>query len=183
MSLECLLRLYVSAPDAFWRHDVDLSLEAAVKMARFAQMAGVKCTFAIMARNEFYNPFSFAGRDALAAISGAGHRLIPHVHYLPGVHGGNPGAAVYPEVALWRTAYDHLVDTNLVSFHMPPRRVIWKDFDGFLHCHSSEWEGRYVSDSRREWTAQKEARVANDMQIALHPEHWFLPDHKDGCAV
>ena len=56
---------------------------------------------------------------------------------------------------------------------MPPKSVLWRDYSGFESAYARRWEGRYVSDSRREWTAEKEARVTNDMQIALHPEHWF----------
>jgi hypothetical protein len=167
---ERLLRLYVSAPLAWWRHDVDVSLGAATKMARFAQLAGVRATFAVMARGEFYNPFCLAGEDALREIHEAGHELIPHVHYYGGSH---PSFTVDRDRAIWEAAYPGLFDLSTVAFHMPPREVLWQDYAGFEHAHGSGWEGRYVSDSRREWGPEKEARVSNDMQIALHPEHWF----------
>jgi hypothetical protein len=167
---EHLLRLYVTAPRAFWRHDVDVSLDAATKMARFAQLAGASATFAIMARGEFYIPFCLAGEDALREIHELGHRLVPHVHYR-----GNSDvrSTVDRDRALWETFVPGLFDLHFVAFHMPPAEVLWQDYPGFAHAHGAEWRDRYVSDSRREWTVEKEARVTNDMQVALHPEHWF----------
>lgn len=178
LTTERLLHLYTKAPQAFWRHDVDVSLESAVKMARFAELAGVRTTFAIMARGEFYNPFSYVGREALYAIKACGHRLIPHVHYRD-----DGSESIYETVSedcqLWDSDYPGMFDLSLVCFHMPPRVVLWNSYDGmghhpaFEHAHGPKWLGKYVSDSRREWTEEKEALVDNSMQIALHPEHWF----------
>jgi hypothetical protein len=181
LTTERLLRLYTSAPKAFWRHDVDVSLDAAVQMARFAELAGVKTTFAIMARGEFYNPFSYPGREAIFKIRECGHRLIPHVHYR--IDGSESiYEAVEEDRGLWDQDYPGVFDLSLVCFHMPPKEVLWNRYEGlgeahgFNHCHEPQWNGRYVSDSRREWTEEKEARVTNHMQVALHPEHWFGPD-------
>jgi hypothetical protein len=167
---ERLLLLYTKAPQALWRHDVDVSLDAAARMARFAQLAGVKTTFCVMARGEFYNPFYGAGERALTEIVDAGQRICMHVDYRGD---GDPRVAVERDWALWTLAYPGLIDDSFLAFHMPPLNVIWKDFEGFDHAHSSQWEGCYVSDSRREWSIEKEARVVNGMQIALHPEYWF----------
>lgn len=170
-----LLRLYVSAPFAFWRHDVDVSLEAAARMARFARLAGRRCTFAVMARSEFYNPFSAVGERALFEIADAGHRLVPHVD----CRDGDARECVDADAALWHAAFPNLFDLGFVVFHMPSQDVLWRDFTsfGFDHAHAPEWEGRYVSDSRREWTPEKEALLERDggagMQVALHPEHWL----------
>jgi hypothetical protein len=167
---ERLLRLYVTAPKAIWRHDVDVSLGAACKMARFAQLAGVSATFAVMGRGEFYNPFCLEGEDALREIHSCGHRLVPHVHYRGG---GDVYSTVDRDRCLWESMYPGVFDLSFVAFHMPPREVLWRTFEGFGHAHEPQWQGRYVSDSRREWTAEKESRVTDDVQVALHPEHWF----------
>jgi hypothetical protein len=167
LSTERLLRLYTTAPGAFWRHDVDVSLEAAAKMARFAQLAGVQATFYVMPRGEFYNPFSRAGEDALQTIHECGHRIGIHVDYR---NGGVHQAVARDQNLMLSLRY---VNFDLVSFHMPPPEVLWRDFAGFENAYASQWEGRYLSDARREWDDTKEQRVSDDMQIALHPEHWF----------
>ncbi len=167
---EHLLRLFTSAPGAFWRHDIDVSLSAAAKMARFAKLAGVQCTFYLMARSEFYNPFSDEGEDAVAEIIEAGHRIGLHVDYRSG---SVTEAVDRDRLLMIAGGYSDVVDPLLVSFHMPPRRVLWSDFPGFTNAYASEWEGRYVSDSRRQWTEEKTALVGDGMQINLHAEHWF----------
>lgn len=168
-SHERLLRLYCTAPGAFWRHDIDVSLEAAVQMARFAQLAGVRATFYVMSVGEFYNPFSRAGAQALSAIHNAGHRIGLHCDY----RSGDVWHTVERQRRLLMGPYAEIIDPALVSFHMPPQDVLWRDFTEFENAYASRWEGRYLSDARREWSLEKELRVANDMQIALHPEHWF----------
>jgi hypothetical protein len=180
---EHLLRLYARAPDAFWRHDVDVSLDAAVKLAQFAHLAGVSATFYVMATSEWYNPFAPAAEGQLAEIVGLDHRLGMHVDYRSrmGVHAdvtpvttlGWIRSAVARAEYLFVSAYPHLIDTGLVSFHMPPPEVLWRDFDDFESAYEKRWDGRYLSDARREWNDNKEARVGNGMQIALHAEHWF----------
>jgi hypothetical protein len=167
---ERLLRLYTSAPGAFWRHDIDVSLAAASKMARFAELAGVKATFYVMARGEFYNPFSLQGAKSIGAIIDAGQRIGIHVDYRPGP---DVRTVVERDIALFVAAYPGVFDLQLVSFHRPPPEVLWREFPGFQNAYAPEWQGRYVSDARGEWDAAKEARVSDSMQIALHPEHWF----------
>lgn len=167
---ERLLRLFTSAPGAFWRHDIDVSLAAAAKMARFAHLAGVQCTFYLMARGEFYNPFSDEGQDAVTEIVTHGHRLGLHVDY----RGGSVTSEIAGDRALMTAGgYGDIVDPLLVSFHMPPACVLWRDYTDFTSAYASEWEGRYVSDSRREWTDAKDDLVGDGMQISLHAEHWF----------
>jgi hypothetical protein len=138
-------------------------------MARFAQLAGVRSTFYIMATGEFYNPFSAPGPDAVSAIHNAGHRLGVHVDYR-GV--GSIERMVFRDLAMFDAFFPGLFEPA-VSFHMPPKSLLWRDFDGFDSAYGSRWEGRYVADSRREFGPDKEALVTNEMQVNLHPEHWF----------
>lgn len=153
-----------------WRFDVDVSLEAAAKMARFAHLAGVLGTFYVMPVAEFYNPFSPAGAQALRAIHNAGHRIGLHCDH----RGGDVTQAVEKQHQLLLSyGYEGIVDPGLVSFHMPRPSVLWRDFEGFENAYASRWEGRYTSDARREWDAGKEAMVRDDCQVALHAEHWF----------
>ena len=167
---ERLLRLLTGAPKAFWRCDVDLSLSAAVKMARFMQVAGVSATFYLNPRCDFYNLFSREGEATVDAIKDAGHRLGLHCDYRGK---GYVDVFVDADLALIGAMYPSETFARRVSFHMPPETVLWRDFHWFENAYASEWEGRYVSDSRGVFTAEQEARVSDDMQINLHPEHWF----------
>jgi hypothetical protein len=166
-SQERLLRLFTKAPGAYWRHDVDVSLSAAVKMARFAQVAGVQSTFFLNPRCDFYNLFSREGEQAKRAILDAGHRIGLHCDY----RNGSIEEAVRRDWNLMSA--DEPLDTDAVSFHMPPTCVLWVDFDWFDSAYASKWQDRYLSDSRREFGPGKENLISDDLQICLHPEHWF----------
>lgn len=158
-----LLALFASAPAAFWRHDVDLDLDAAVKMARFAQVAGVCSTFYLNPRADFYNLFSRQGADTIAAIREAGHHIGLHCDY----RGGDVADCVGGDLALLGMAG---VVTRKVSFHMPPGDVLWRDFDTFENAYAARWQGRYLADSRGR---ELERPPTNEDQINLHPEWYF----------
>jgi len=77
--------------DLFLRHDVDMSLDAALAMAELEAERGVAATYFMMTRSDFYNLDSRAGDRALARLRELGHRV--------GLHG------VYPEaIAPTRTS-------------------------------------------------------------------------------
>lgn len=170
-SLERLLRLFTSAPNAFWRHDVDVSLATAVKMARFAEVAGVKSTFYLAPRSDFYNLFSREGVAAVEAILNAGHGVGLHCHHRED-DPWDVASTVDADRELVAAGYPY-ASWRAVSFHMPQLGVLWQDFEDFDNAYASEWEGRYLADSRRAFGADKESRVGENMQINLHPEHWF----------
>jgi hypothetical protein len=155
------------APGAIWRVDVDSSLAAAEKMARFAHLAGVEATFYVAPRLD-YNLFGVEGERAVHTIINAGHRLGLHCDY----RWGSVTEAVHRDRRLVRADYGSEL-SDAVSFHMPPRCVLWVDFCNFESAYASKWEGRYLSDSRREFGADKEVLVSDCYQIALHAEHWF----------
>ena len=72
--------------DLFLRHDVDLSLHAAVQMAELEAELGAKTTYLLMTESVFYNLASPEGDVAIARLRQLGHAV--------GLH------AVYPNVTL-----------------------------------------------------------------------------------
>lgn len=165
-SKERLLDLFTQAPSAFWRHDVDVSLSAASKMAEMAQIGGVSSTFYLNPRSSFYNLFSSEGKATVAAIRDGGHKLGLHCDY----RGGNLLNTVKGDQRLLAAMYDG-VFSDRVSFHMPPPSVLWRDFYWFENAYASRWKGRYLADSRGK---ALNGNVTDDMQVNLHPEHWNL---------
>ena len=69
------------AGDLFLRHDVDLSLDAALAMARIEQELGARATYFLMTESRFYNLDSHAGRDAIAELRELGHSVGLHAVY------------------------------------------------------------------------------------------------------
>src|SRR6266508_4337715 len=64
------------------RHDVDLSLEAALALAELEAETGAAATYFLMTRSEFYNLGSPSGEQAIVRLRGLGHRV--------GLHAGWP---------------------------------------------------------------------------------------------
>lgn len=163
-----LLELFRAAPEAFWRHDVDIDLFAAVKMARFAQVAGISSTFYLNPRSDFYNLFSWQGKVAIDAIRDAGHDIGLHCDYRE----GSVRARVLDDLALLSHPCGGLglPFGSKVSFHMPSDEVLWRDFDFCDNAYASKWKGHYLADSRGRDLPRS---PTNEDQINLHPEWWF----------
>lgn len=171
-SSDFLLGLMTRAPKAFWRFDVDFSLDAAVRMAEFAETAGVRGTFYVMATGSFYNPFSIPGTRALRAIYEHGHSIGLHVDERV----GEDAHSAWSHTANLAVNGSGAIDALRVSFHMPSVDVLWQDFSEFTSAYAARWQGHYVSDSRREWDDEKTARLITNqgegVQVCLHPEHY-----------
>src|SRR5262249_51697059 len=74
------------AGEILLRHDVDLVLHAAVRMAELEAERDVSATYFLMTRSVFYNLASSEGEAALARLRELGHRVglhavHPHVDF------------------------------------------------------------------------------------------------------
>ena len=67
-----------AAGDLLLRHDVDLSLDAAVRLAELEAEAGAWATYFLMTRSVFYNLASQEGERALERLRELGHRVGLH---------------------------------------------------------------------------------------------------------
>ena len=63
------------------RHDVDLSLDAAVRMAELENDAGAAATYFLMTESVFYNLDSSEGVAAIERLRELGHRVAQHAVY------------------------------------------------------------------------------------------------------
>jgi hypothetical protein len=81
---------FETEPDAatiFIRHDVDLDLSLALRMAEAEEKLGVKSTFFVLLNSELYNCFSKANRLKISKIVDKGHAI--GVHFDAGSYDGN----------------------------------------------------------------------------------------------
>ena len=60
------------------RHDIDNSLPQAVRLAEIEAELGVKSTYFVLLRTDFYNVASKTGQDALRRILSLGHEIGLH---------------------------------------------------------------------------------------------------------
>jgi hypothetical protein len=145
--------------EIFLRHDVDLSLAAAVETAELEAARDVSATYFLMTRSVFYNLASPDGEQALQRLRKLGHRV--------GLH------ALYPHVDL-----DERFDPVL-AWHNPDPDFMSKPLEGLVNVMSPPWfdPGHYRSDSNQHWrhgdlTAPLASRDFEWLQLLTHPEIW-----------
>jgi hypothetical protein len=148
--------------DLFLRHDVDLSLDAALRMAELEADAGATATYFLMTESVFYNLASTEGVAALGRLRALGHRV--------GLH------AVYPNARL-----DERFDP-VVAWHNPDPEYMSAPLDGAVNVMQDGWfdPATYRSDSNQRWRSgcpHEELRSGAFawLQLLTHPEIWAYP--------
>ena len=119
--------------DLLLRHDVDLSLEAALAMAELEAELGAAATYFLMTRSEFYNLASPSGEAAIERLRRLGHRV--------GLH------AVYPDAE-----HDARFDPVL-AWHNPDPDYLTAPVEGFVNAMQAGFfdPEHYRSDSNQRW--------------------------------
>jgi len=147
--------------DLFLRHDVDMSLEAAVAMAELEAERGVTATYFMMTRSQFYNLDSRDGVSTLGRLRELGHRV--------GLH------AVAPDAVL-----DGRFD-RVVAWHTPDAGTMSEPIAGATNTYAPPWfdRARYRSDSNQCWRAgcpheELAAGAFEWLQLLVHPEIWVF---------
>lgn len=156
--------------DLFLRHDVDLSLEAALEMAELEAELGIQATYLLMTESVFYNLASPAGAAALARLRELGHPV--------GLH------AVYPRAVL-----DERFDP-VVSWHNPDPATMSQPVAGAVNVYAEPYfsPASYRSDSNQRWRAgcpHEELRAGAFpwLHVLVHPEIWVYPGQTMGQTM
>lgn len=145
--------------DLLLRHDVDLSLDAALRLAELEADAGARATYFLMTESVFYNLASDEGEHALARLRELGHRV--------GLH------AVYPHARL-----DDRFEP-VVAWHNPDPDYMTAPVEGALNVMSEPWFAptTYRSDSNQHWRSgcphgELRSGAFPWLQLLTHPEIW-----------
>jgi hypothetical protein len=138
--------------DLFLRHDVRLSLEGALEMARLEHDLGVRATYLLMTESAFYNLDSHVGHYAQRQLRQWGHAV--------GLH------AVYPRVDL-AERFD-----KVVSWHNPDPSYEREPVFGAVNAAEPPYGDELLSDRDgcpHEAVASGEH---SSLQLLIHPELW-----------
>ena len=148
--------------DLFLRHDIDLSLAAAVEMAELESELGVRATYLLMTESVFYNLASAEGTAAIESLRKLGHRV--------GLH------ALHPNVGL-----DERFEP-VVSWHNPRPEYMSAEIPGAINVYGERYFSpeTYRSESNQHWRSgcpHEELRAGAFpwLQILVHPEIWVYP--------
>ena len=148
--------------DLLLRHDVDLSLDAALQLAELEREAGAAATYFLMTQSVFYNLASPEGLRALNRLRELGHGV--------GLH------AVWPGVEL-----DERFDP-VVAWHNPNPDYMSEPLEGVVNVMQPPFfdPDHYRSDSNQHWRhgCPHDALARGEfewLQLLVHPEVWVYP--------
>jgi len=153
--------------DVLLRHDVDLSLDAALRLAELEASAGATATYFLMTESVFYNLASTEGREAIERLRGLGHRV--------GLH------AVHPRLEL-----DERFDA-VVAWHNPDPEYMRAPVEGAVNVMQDGYfdPATYRSDSNQHWRSGCPHEALREgafpwLQLLTHPEIWVYPGRTMG---
>jgi hypothetical protein len=145
--------------DLFLRHDVDLSLDAALRLAEVEREAEATATYFLMTESVFYNLASKEGTAAIGRLRELGHTV--------GLH------AVYPTATL-----DDRFEP-VVAWHNPEPEYMTAPIEGAVNVMGERYfdPERYRSDSNQRWRhgcPHEDLRRGAFpwLQLLVHPEIW-----------
>lgn len=157
--------------DLVIRHDVDLSLRAAVLMAEVEAEAGAWSTWFLMTRSVFYNLASEEGERAIARLRELGGRIAHH--------------AIWPHVDL-----DERFEP-VVAWHNPDLSYVADPIDGATNVMAPPFydPNAFRSDSNHRWGHRGKnhdcphAELAEGglkwLHVVIHPAIWVY----DGATM
>ena len=153
------------------RHDVDLSLDAALQMAELEHAAGASATYFLMTESVFYNLDSTEGVAAIASLHELGHRVALHA-----VYPNAPEDDRFDPVVAW-----HNPDPEYMRAPLP---------DGRINVMQDPWfdPATYRSDSNQHWRSgcpHDELRAGSFawLQLLTHPEIWVYEGETMGQTM
>jgi hypothetical protein len=167
----------------YLRHDVDFSLEAALRLAKIDKRNGIYSTFFIRLGSPFYNLFDINQLKIVKKIIDLGHqvglhfdeRFIDSKELTQKMLEGE----VVRQLKILKKYFDI---KNIVSFHIPSRFIFNKNFGSnkFKSTYSPYFfsEIKYLSDSRGIWRDGCACKFLTskdfpeNLQLLTHGEWW-----------
>lgn len=163
------------------RHDVDVDLQSAVKLAEIEAELQVSSTFFILCSSELYNVNSLSGRIALRRLVQLGHQI--GVHFDPSIYDGTAMGGYDSQILREKDFLEDIcgADVSVFSLHKPGVGVdlLQSGETGMLNAYDDAFykDIAYVSDSMGWWRFGHPldqaffARKAK-AQIVTHPIWW-----------
>jgi hypothetical protein len=175
-----------SGPHVLWRHDVDVSVQRARRLAEIESDCSVTATYFFRLHSEFYNLLEPSVLAAAIAIVELGHNVGLHLELDDRL--SPTRASIAAQAGYERGILEHYLqrDVTAVSFHNPDiGAVLDYDVDQIAGMQSAYGEGvkkryRYVSDSNGYWRFARlmdvlASRDEPRIHVLTHPE-WWTPE-------
>jgi len=169
-------------PSVWWRHDVDFSVHAALRMAEIEAEEGCRATYFLLLRSQFYNLLEKPVVDRVRDILALGHDI--GLHFDAGFYELTAEAQLEEPLSFERSVLLKTFDRPIAAFafHNPgsfTETCLGGSYAGMVNVYSSYFRSEvgYVSDSNGYWRHQSlpevlAARQHDRLQALTHPEWW-----------
>lgn len=171
-----------ASPAIWWRHDVDISIHAALRLAEIEAAEGCRATYFLCLRSPFYNLLERAVADRVRAIIELGHDVGVHLD-ADFYHASSERDLQQPlrfESAVLAGAFG--IEVQTFSFHNPNAFTDTcraESYAGLRNVYSAHFRTNvgYLSDSNGFWRHRALAEVLQEhsdtrLQVLTHPEWW-----------
>lgn len=164
-------------PFVILRHDIDISLTAALEIARVEYAIGIQATYFIPLNSPFYNTLSSTNADIVLQMHEMGHHIALHVD--PNMYQDDYALAL-TEVDVMAHFYP-CIDTDIVSLHSPAslneERIASFPQLKKVYGHFLRNQLAYISDSTGRWRyghplASEAFQLSRPIQLLTHPIWW-----------
>lgn len=166
---------------ALWRHDVDLSLHRAFKLAKIEHEEEVYSTYFIQFSTTFYNIFETEIKNLVLEILKLGHQI--GLHFDPTVYTINSHEDFEIFLNFEKNILENLFNTKITSFsfHSPLEEYLnlgTFEICGMINTYSAILQNNfeYCSDSCGYWRHKRLEDFLEqghkNIQVLTHPEWW-----------
>lgn len=168
--------------DVIWRHDVEFSVDIALKMAEIEHELDIKTTYFFQLHSDYYNIFSPYFTKLLRKISRLGHNIGLHFdsHY----YNVDNRAKLEKFIVLDKTYLENVFDVKIkvFSFHNTNKFTLScedRKYAELINVYSSFFKNNYnyCADSTGYWRYEILDQVLTDpdvqhLQVLVHDGMW-----------
>jgi len=160
------------------RHDVDLDLGAATRVAEIERDLGISATFFLMLRSPLYNLLSRENHRLASSLLDLGHEI--GLHY-DGAFAPDDSVEMEHWIATERDILQRMFGRSIdvVSFHQPGLDVLEgaPTLAGMINAYSLRDSFFYISDSNMVFRSGSpltffQEKAGDHLQLLLHPIWW-----------
>jgi hypothetical protein len=160
------------------RHDVDASLEKALKMAKLENSLGIRSTYFVLFSHKFYNLLEKDSLTILREISELDHEI--GLHYDVGTYesyGRDLMETLENEIELLECLLNRKVlSITCHNVSIMTGKDPFRDIAGYINAYNPELCENFVSDSCRAWFLKDLSRLLDcnwkKGQLLIHPFLW-----------
>jgi len=137
-------------PHVLWRHDIDYSMECALRVAEIEAEEGVRATYFLLLSAPYYNLLDAPTADMARAIAAMGHHI--GLHFDPTVHAGSP-ASLEENMQAEADILERVIraPVRVMSFHNPAKAGVMDMAEpyigGLLNVYGGAIRANYVYNS------------------------------------